>query len=175
MMLADTVRHLCAAIDSGDDSALMPLSDALEEAGDKRAEGLRWAVMHEKLPGRRDVVPFTRRRCLYRQRWQWTRWNPGWTPTDGLESAVFMRLKRPQRKNLWAGYPSRSAAFLAARRGNSGGVIVTANQWRLLDLLDTWGGMGTIEIELQYGEYAPETDDEYDTSGCASPGLWLPG
>ncbi len=32
---------LCAAIDAGDDTALAPLADALEEAGDGRAAGLR--------------------------------------------------------------------------------------------------------------------------------------
>ncbi len=35
------IRNLCAAIDAGDDSAILPLADALEEAGDVRAAGLR--------------------------------------------------------------------------------------------------------------------------------------
>jgi hypothetical protein len=38
--MTDTGR-LCAAIDAGDDSALPALADALEEAGDPRADGLR--------------------------------------------------------------------------------------------------------------------------------------
>lgn len=33
---------LLAALDGGDDSALLPLADALEEAGDPRAAGLRF-------------------------------------------------------------------------------------------------------------------------------------
>ena len=40
MTHAEIVAALCAALDS-DDSALMPLADALEEMGDERAAGLR--------------------------------------------------------------------------------------------------------------------------------------
>ena len=39
-MLTD-ITALLAAIDAGDDSALLPLADALEEAGDARAAGVR--------------------------------------------------------------------------------------------------------------------------------------
>lgn len=35
------ILALCAAIDAGDDTALLALADALEEAGDPRAAGLR--------------------------------------------------------------------------------------------------------------------------------------
>ena len=40
----EDITRLCAAIDGGDDSALPILADALEEAGDPRAPGLRRAV-----------------------------------------------------------------------------------------------------------------------------------
>lgn len=30
---------------------------------------------------------------------------------------------------------------------------MTKNQWRMLEILDTWGGMGTIEVEIQWGDY----------------------
>lgn len=30
---------------------------------------------------------------------------------------------------------------------------MTANQWRMLKILDSWGGDGTIEVELQWGDY----------------------
>lgn len=36
--------HLLAALDTGDDGAILPLADALEEAGDRRATGLRLAA-----------------------------------------------------------------------------------------------------------------------------------
>lgn len=39
---------------------------------------------------------------------------------------------------------------------------MTVNQWRLLEILDRWSGHGTIEVESQYGEYEPDTDDEND-------------
>jgi hypothetical protein len=31
--------------------------------------------------------------------------------------------------------------------------MMTANQWRLLEVLENWGGHGTIEVELQWGGY----------------------
>jgi len=52
---------------------------------------------------------------------------------------------------------------------------MTQNQWRLLDILDHWGGMGTIEVEIQFGEYAPDTDDENDTSGFRKTRLVVAG
>lgn len=30
---------------------------------------------------------------------------------------------------------------------------MTQNQWRMLDILDCWGGQGTIEVEIQFGDY----------------------
>lgn len=52
---------------------------------------------------------------------------------------------------------------------------MTANQWRLLDILDHWGGMGTIEVETQFGEYAPGTDAEDDMSGWNKTRLVVAG
>jgi hypothetical protein len=40
MIATDTISALCHALDEGDDSALLPLADALEEAGDPQAAGL---------------------------------------------------------------------------------------------------------------------------------------
>lgn len=42
---------------------------------------------------------------------------------------------------------------------------MTPKQKKLLKILDNWGGMGTIEVEIQFGEYAPLTDKEDDSSG----------
>lgn len=30
---------------------------------------------------------------------------------------------------------------------------MTDKQWRMLDVLDHWGGMGTIEVTINFGEY----------------------
>jgi hypothetical protein len=30
---------------------------------------------------------------------------------------------------------------------------MTPKQWKLLEVLDRWGGMGAIEVETQFGEY----------------------
>lgn len=30
---------------------------------------------------------------------------------------------------------------------------MTANQWRLLDILEDYSGLGTIEVEIQWGDY----------------------
>jgi hypothetical protein len=35
---------------------------------------------------------------------------------------------------------------------------MTKKQWRLLDILEDWGGTGTIEVVMQWGEY--ECDDD---------------
>lgn len=45
-----TIAALCAAIDAGDDTALGPLADALEEQGDPRAAGLRVVAGRGKRP-----------------------------------------------------------------------------------------------------------------------------
>ena len=52
---------------------------------------------------------------------------------------------------------------------------MTQNQWRLLEILDHWGGMGTIEVEIQFGEYAPDTDAEDDYSGFRKTRLVVAG
>lgn len=52
---------------------------------------------------------------------------------------------------------------------------MTQNQWRLLDILEDFGGLGTIEVEIQFGEYAPDTDDEDDTSGFRKTRLVVAG
>jgi hypothetical protein len=52
---------------------------------------------------------------------------------------------------------------------------MTEKQWKLLDILDTWGGMGTIEVEIQFGEYAPRTDREDDISGFLTTRLVVAG
>ena len=61
-MLTDTIRLLCAAIDAGDDSAILILADALEEKGDPRAAGLR-------LVG--DRRPFRPYSPSGKTRWEW--------------------------------------------------------------------------------------------------------
>lgn len=30
---------------------------------------------------------------------------------------------------------------------------MTSKQWRMSEILDSWGGMGTIEVEIQWGDY----------------------
>jgi hypothetical protein len=30
---------------------------------------------------------------------------------------------------------------------------MTANQWRMLEILEHWGGQGTMEVEIQWGGY----------------------
>ena len=30
---------------------------------------------------------------------------------------------------------------------------LTAKQWRMLEILETWSGHGTIEVEIQWGDY----------------------
>jgi hypothetical protein len=41
---------------------------------------------------------------------------------------------------------------------------MTAKQWRMLEILDHWGGHGTIEVEIQWGDYdfgdTPEGDNK---------------
>ncbi len=53
--------------------------------------------------------------------------------------------------------------------------MATPNQYRLLDILETWGGHGTIEVEIQWGEYAPKTDAEDDASGFRTTRLVVAG
>ena len=35
---------------------------------------------------------------------------------------------------------------------------MTANQWKLLEVLEHWSGHGTIEVCLQFGEYDAASD-----------------
>jgi hypothetical protein len=30
---------------------------------------------------------------------------------------------------------------------------MTKNQWKLLEILEHWGGEGTMEVEIQFGDY----------------------
>lgn len=101
------IQALCRAIDAGDDGVLPILADALEEAGDSRGAGLRYAVLLGKRP-----------------RWKLANW--GWWASNrrggDLGSRIAWRVanRLPSR---WAGvtvpgyasynYRTRSAAFLA--------------------------------------------------------------
>lgn len=123
---------MCLAIDDGDDSALPDLADALEEAGDKRAEGLR------------RICPDSRFRCLAwparfvfhgpSRRWSWG-WIDGSHPPHGADASTFFRSQlaesiyrrllgrsashtfAPSASAYTASrakvYPTRSAAYLA--------------------------------------------------------------
>lgn len=39
-------------------------------------------------------------------------------------------------------------------------MTLTANQWRMLRILEHWDGHGTIEVEIQWGDYEHENDPE---------------
>lgn len=43
---------------------------------------------------------------------------------------------------------------------------MTANQWRMLEILERWGGSGTIEVEMQWGDYDFGPDPEDDLKGA---------
>lgn len=112
MVTAHDIAALCAAIDAGDDSALPVLADALEEAGDGRAKGLRDILWYG------DIMPI-RRNGLYAE----TLW--AWEPTRGRGPHLPHRVRRswfdrlpplnaPGRVQAPAmTYPTRSAAYLA--------------------------------------------------------------
>lgn len=99
---------LCAAIDAGDDTALGPLADCLEELGDPRAAGLR--ARNPYLAPRKGEGG---------AKWGWERYSaPRHTsPFRYLPRTVFERLPplsvigRKGTPALW--YPTRSAAYLA--------------------------------------------------------------
>ncbi len=107
MTTAD-ITALRAAIDAGDDSALPALSDALEEADDPRAAGVR------RIPLRPAKV--------YTGRYVWwadyhgTDWGTR-VVQDAIPRAVWERLEGG--KETWRNggpgmsYPTRSAAYLA--------------------------------------------------------------
>ncbi len=104
---------LCRVIDAGDDTALPALADALEDAGDERAAGLR--VLGDRWP----LEPWWN---LAGAGWRWVGADPddiqhvNWLPYD-----VFLALPPGHRFPAPDGvpglgsmdYPSRSAAFLA--------------------------------------------------------------
>ena len=107
MTILDDIAMLCRVIDAGDDSALAPLADALEEAGDARAAGLRRTEKH--LP--RPYGP---------RYWCWLaasgceRVNAQPDDADVLDDDLFARLR-----DVWspvphhAVYDTRSEALLA--------------------------------------------------------------
>lgn len=59
-MTSTTIDHLLAAIDAGDRDTLPILADALEEAGDPRAAGVRWLAENGQWPVM-EVVGFWER------------------------------------------------------------------------------------------------------------------
>lgn len=102
---------LCAAIDAGDDGALLPLADWLEETGDPRAAGMRRASAFRAghWLGLKDGPAH----------WCSLGSNP---QRSGLDDEVFDRLaggevhvteQRRYEQFRQRVYPSRSAAYLA--------------------------------------------------------------
>lgn len=122
MMTAD-IAGLCAAIDGGDYTALLPLADALEEAGDRRAEVVRlFATKRGALKPRRQERPDWAGGFM----WGWWPAIPNSPPRDvdgrylNREAAVPAEVFSRLRCNILPGllshcryYPSRSAAWLA--------------------------------------------------------------
>lgn len=104
-------RGLLAALDAGDDGALLPLADMLEECGDPRAAGLRRHLAGptcRAVPARVLLVPGKV------MRWGWqhgysTRHAVGADPWESLVRAG----GADYRWGDWLVYPSRSAALLA--------------------------------------------------------------
>ena len=107
MTLTHDIRALLAAIDAGDDTALGPLSDALEESGEKLAAGLR------RIEAGRDG-PDLNTDCPADRCWGWYA-EAELMGVHPLDDAVWDRLSRarPVVEGGWVGYPTRSAAFLA--------------------------------------------------------------
>ncbi len=110
--LALDIAALCAAIDAGDDAVLPILADALEEAGDALAVGLRLAAEYAGLLGCND--PDSRRQP------EW-----GWYDIDfadsSTEDALWCRLWHAAPCHILGSegdasmtlHPTRSLAFLA--------------------------------------------------------------
>lgn len=112
MSITPDITALCAALDAGDDSALGPLADALEEAGDPRAAGMPPAIdaWRDTRPDWNDGPDETR--------WGW--WEEcddshagGWAQYAILTRSEFAALPGQESRPHWKGYPSRSAAYLA--------------------------------------------------------------
>jgi hypothetical protein len=120
--LRAAIAALCAALDAGDDSALYALADALEEAGDPRAAGLRAVRLS---PAACHLPRGDGARCY----WQPGPINPAdpcWggvpPPPHAVPRDLFARLLANPHLGVarHAGgwpvqvyYPSRSAAYLA--------------------------------------------------------------
>lgn len=104
--LTPDIRTLCAAIDAGDDTALLALADAMEEGGDGRMVGVRKAILC-------GYVPMIYSWCREGNYPTYT----GFTPSPGsiVPAKVWDRLTgwRSRNGSLTACYYSRSAAFLA--------------------------------------------------------------
>lgn len=103
-----TFDILCAALDRGDDTALVPLADYLEEMGDTRAAGLR--LVGDRRPARAGVLG-----------WVWLEYDGG---SATVPASILLRMPEHDKVlTIWRstirsqimqrGYPSRSVAFLA--------------------------------------------------------------
>jgi hypothetical protein len=115
-MSADALA-LCAAIDTGDDVALLALADAMEEAGSQLARGLRLVLVEKQLP----------LAGVNHYRWEGrvspTDSTTGWgayVPRQTLDRMVGGTLcpeeslpDDPPEWWHWREYPTRSAALLA--------------------------------------------------------------
>jgi hypothetical protein len=108
MTIADDIEALCCAIDTGDDTCLPILADAMEEAGDARTRGMRSVcVVH---PAKQPLLL-----CGW---WCWEKQNPRRDFLfHHLIARDFDRLPPREavgRKGATAmAYATRSAAFLA--------------------------------------------------------------
>ena len=109
LMLSSDIAQLCLVIDAGDDSALPALADALEEAGDARAAGMR----HDIVPshwGREASFSCGCHRCPAHQ---------GSVPLETYARlpGVIPEWERIHADGQVAGnlvsYPTRSEAYLA--------------------------------------------------------------
>jgi hypothetical protein len=107
MTTALDIAALMQAIDDGDDSALPILADALDEAGDPRAAGLR-------------RIPWIALPLCSVQGWTWEKIRPRRAQLPHhLPESWFFRLKGGGRtKAPWGlsapkTYPTRSSAYLA--------------------------------------------------------------
>ena len=111
---------LCAALDAGDNSVLPILADALEEAGDARADGIRLCV--DRQPYR--VFARSGRGMEVIALWQWVEYSrhDEFRAGSSVPAAAFKNLKDGKSMNAQVtrkrvskrlGYPTRSAAYLA--------------------------------------------------------------
>jgi hypothetical protein len=107
MTATDTLAALCAALDAGDDSVLPVLADALDDADDPAAGGLRRV-------GARRPRHWT---SLGQQEYHWYSDRRGEGSADEVAHETFVLLLPPGERDgasyTKAGYPTRSAALLA--------------------------------------------------------------